>query len=311
MLFSEDIDHIRALSRDADAFEALVRLFQERVSAALSRDPEAQDVFNWSVFLAQSSDVFVAYDADLRYVAVSRKGASLVGRKAEEVVGKTNAELIGPAAESIEPYVRRCFDTNNKVFVVHEIPTSDGVKLYDSIYTPIAGEEGQVQFAVGICRDVTEDKRRMKLLEQTVEAQAATLQELSTPLLHISPGVLLIPLIGKIDDRRAQKMTEVLMRGIAEFGAHTAIIDITGVSNVDDHVANTLLGGARAAGLLGASVVLTGISPEVAQTLVALRTPLQGVATYSSLQQGFTSVVRRGAPDSPSRRGRRASSVSR
>jgi anti-anti-sigma factor len=114
------------------------------------------------------------------------------------------------------------------------------------------------------------------------------LAELSTPLIPISDQVMVMPLIGALDSRRAQQVLETLLHGIAERGAQVAILDITGVSVVDTHVAKALIQAAQAVSLLGAKVVLTGIRPEVAQTLVGLGVDLRGIVTHSTLQSAIS-----------------------
>lgn len=293
MIGAEDLQLLRECSRDEHAFERLQELFTRRTQAEPTSAPPADPGFDLELFLRQSIDVFVAYDTDLRYTGINQLGASLLGKTPDQVIGRTNAELIGPGAAGIEPYLKQCFATESKVFIVHEIPTSAGPRLYDTVYTPVIDETGTATRAVGICRDVTEQKLRVQQMEKTLAAQASTLDQLSTPLLHIHAGILLVPLIGALDDRRMHQMTEVLLNGISGFGAHTAILDITGVSNVDHRVANALVAGARAARLLGARVVLTGVSPAVARTLVELGADLGGIATHGSLLQGFEAVLQR------------------
>ena len=141
--------------------------------------------------------------------------------------------------------------------------------------------------------DVTERKRAEEALrqsialEETIQAQNAVLAELSTPLIPISDQIVAMPLIGSVDSRRAQQVIETLLQGIAASGAQVAILDITGVPVVDTQVADALIRAAQAVKLLGAQVVLTGIRPEVAQTLVGLGTDLRGIITRSSLQSGI------------------------
>jgi anti-anti-sigma regulatory factor len=124
------------------------------------------------------------------------------------------------------------------------------------------------------------------------QAQAAALAELSTPLIPISDTVVVMPLIGAVDARRAQQVLEALLEGIGSSGADVAILDITGVPVVDTMVANGLIQAAQAARLLGATVMLTGIRPEVAQTLVGLGVDLRGIVTHSTLQSGIAAVLR-------------------
>jgi anti-anti-sigma factor len=141
--------------------------------------------------------------------------------------------------------------------------------------------------------DVTERRRAEEAVRQSQEqaemilAQQAALAELSTPLIPISEHVMVMPLIGAIDSRRAQQVIETLLAGISRNGAQVAILDITGVPLVDTQVANVLIQVAQSVKLLGARVVLTGIRPEVAQTLVGLGASLAGIVTLSTLQRGI------------------------
>jgi rsbT co-antagonist protein RsbR len=143
-----------------------------------------------------------------------------------------------------------------------------------------------------VVRDLTAQQRaeqeRLALQEQVIAAQQAALRELSTPLIPIAEGVVAMPLIGSIDRGRAQMVVEELLRGVANNRAATAIIDITGVPVVDTQVAGALVRAAQAVELLGARVLLTGIRPEVAQTLVGIGVNLGSIITRSTLQDGIT-----------------------
>ncbi|HJZ48543.1 MAG TPA: PAS domain S-box protein [Roseiflexaceae bacterium] len=144
---------------------------------------------------------------------------------------------------------------------------------------------------VCVVRDVTEQKQieedRVRLQNEIIQTQAAMLVELSTPLIPIDNNVMVMPLIGTLDSRRAQQVIDALLAGVAESRTQVAIVDITGVSVVDTQVANALIRAAQSVKLLGAQVVLTGIRPEVAQTLVGLGADLTGLITRSSLQSGI------------------------
>jgi rsbT co-antagonist protein RsbR len=144
---------------------------------------------------------------------------------------------------------------------------------------------------VCVVRDLSEQKRaeaeRIRLQDEIISSQAAALAELSTPLIPISDEVMVMPLVGTLDTRRTQQVIDTLLEGIAASKAQTAILDITGVPVVDTQVANALVRAAQSVRLLGAQVVLTGIRPEVAQTLVGLGNELGGIVTRSSLQSGI------------------------
>jgi rsbT co-antagonist protein RsbR len=143
-----------------------------------------------------------------------------------------------------------------------------------------------------IVRDITFQQRaeqeRLDLQEQVIAAQQAALRELSTPLIPLADGLVAMPLIGSIDSGRAQQILDELLYGVASNHAATAIIDITGVPVVDTQVAGALVRAAQAVELLGARVVLTGIRPEVAQTLVGIGVNLGSIITRSTLRDGIT-----------------------
>jgi anti-anti-sigma regulatory factor len=138
------------------------------------------------------------------------------------------------------------------------------------------------------------EAERARLQEDMIRLQATALAELSTPLIPINDRIMVMPLIGSIDSRRAQQVLQTLLSGIADSRAEVAILDITGVSVVDTQVANALVQVAQAVRLLGAQIMLTGIRPEVAQILVSLGIDLQGIITHSTLQSGIAYALARG-----------------
>jgi rsbT co-antagonist protein RsbR len=123
--------------------------------------------------------------------------------------------------------------------------------------------------------------------EQLIHDQAARIRELSTPIIPVHTGVLVLPLVGAIDSYRAGQIMEALLEGIGREQADVVIIDITGVPMVDTGVGNYLLQAARAARLLGSRVVLVGISAEIAQTIVQLGVDLSDITTHADLQAGI------------------------
>ncbi|MDT5269343.1 MAG: two-component system, cell cycle sensor histidine kinase and response regulator CckA [Acidobacteriota bacterium] len=131
------------------------------------------------------------------------------------------------------------------------------------------------------------ESERTHMREEVIRVQDELLAELSTPLIPLNPRVVLMPLVGEIDAKRARRMLEALLRGLEQTRAPVAIIDITGVPNVDAHVADTLVKAARAARLLGTEVVLTGIRAGVARTFVRLGVELNGLNTRKTLQEGI------------------------
>jgi rsbT co-antagonist protein RsbR len=118
------------------------------------------------------------------------------------------------------------------------------------------------------------------------------IQELSTPIMPIHDGILALPLIGQIDDERANKITERLLDEIRARQARIIIIDVTGVSQMDRAVAAGLLRAARAVQLLGARVLLVGIRAEIARTVAQLDVDMSGLVTLANLRSGIEYALR-------------------
>jgi rsbT co-antagonist protein RsbR len=123
--------------------------------------------------------------------------------------------------------------------------------------------------------------------EQLIRNQALQIRELSVPIIPLHTGILVLPLVGAIDSHRAGQVMEALLEGVAREQAEVVIVDITGVPVVDTGVGNHLIQAARAAQLLGAQVVLVGISAEIAQTMVQLGIDLTRIVTRANLQSGI------------------------
>src|SRR5467141_5294306 len=120
--------------------------------------------------------------------------------------------------------------------------------------------------------------------ERVIREQQEAIRVLSTPVLQVRERLLILPIIGVMDPQRARQLTEQLLRGIRTNRAKVVVIDITGVPVMDASVANHLVQTVEAARLLGATVIITGLSPEIAQTLVTIGVDLSEMATVGDLQ---------------------------
>jgi rsbT co-antagonist protein RsbR len=129
--------------------------------------------------------------------------------------------------------------------------------------------------------------------EQVIIRQQQELMELSTPVVTLWDGVLALPVIGTLDSARTQVVMENLLQRIVETGAAIAIIDITGVPTVDTLTAQHLLKTVAAARLMGADCIISGIRPQIAQTIVHLGVDLGTVMTKATLADAFTIALRR------------------
>ena len=187
-------------------------------------------------------------------------------------------QIVGQGAAEIE---YRVIDSHGQIHWLHD----RGLLARNAEGIPIRID--------GIATDITARKQAQEAQilrlqqEETIRIQEALLRELSAPILPIDRDTLVMPLIGMIDERRAQHILEVLLTRIATEQAELVIIDITGIPMVDTYVANGLMHAAQAAGLIGVQVVFTGIRPEVAQILVTLGIDLSRMVTLSTLERGI------------------------
>lgn len=128
--------------------------------------------------------------------------------------------------------------------------------------------------------------------EQLIGKQQEVMRELPTPVLQVRERLLILPVVGVLESYRSRQLTEQLLNSISANRAKVAIMDITGVPLVDSRVANHLLQTVSAARLMGATVILTGLSPQIAQALVAIGVDLSGVNTTVDLQSGLEEAER-------------------
>jgi rsbT co-antagonist protein RsbR len=247
-------------------------------------------------------DTIYVKDREGRFEVVNQAMAQLLGvASPDALIGKTDRELFPPElASQYGADERALIDTGIPLLDKEEpVQYADGtLHWFVTAKVPLRDAQGRIIGLVGRGQDITERKRieaeRQRLQDELIQAQALALQELSTPLIPISDTVLVMPLIGRIDERRANQILEALLTGIQTQQADLAIIDITGVNVVDTQVAHALIQAARAVKLLGAQVVLTGLRPEVAQTLVSLGVDLSDIVTRATLQSGIAYGLSKG-----------------
>ena len=133
----------------------------------------------------------------------------------------------------------------------------------------------------------------LKSREELIQRQQREMMELSTPVVQLWDNIVALPLIGTLDSERTQVVMESLLQKIVETGAAIAIIDITGVPTVDTLVAQHLLKTVAAARLMGADCIISGIRPQIAQTIVHLGVNLSEVTTKASLADAFAIALKR------------------
>jgi len=190
-------------------------------------------------------------------------------------------------------YGRVALETRVFLGAFHHLLRTIGLKVVKEARSAEEGFEDFMSlkkiafFDIGLIVDAMVFER-----ERTIRRQQEAIKDLSTPVLQIRDRLLMLPIIGAIDTHRARMITEALLHAIRAARAKVVVIDVTGVSAVDTKVANHLLQTVAAAKLMGATVVVTGLSAEVAQTLVNLGVDLTRLHTIGDLQGGIEEAER-------------------
>ena len=217
---------------------------------------------------------------------LTREGVvTSMNRAAEEITGFTRAEALGRnVAEWIAPeHLERSLNMLGRKLAGDErtryeldVVRKDGRRITLEVSSRLITRDGQPAGIQGVARDITARK----------EAEAA-IRALSTPVLQVSDHLLIVPLIGAVDSARARQLTVQLLAAIRERRARAVVVDITGVVAVDADVANHILQTIAACRLLGAEVVITGVSRQIAQTLVESGVDLRGLSVMGDLRSGI------------------------
>ncbi len=219
----------------------------------------------------------------------------MIGYDAATIIGMPVPQFHADAREQLEDILQQVTSQGLWQGEVRYRRKDGSTFLAHSSSFAVRDSNGSLLILIGIIRDLTEQHRaeeeRMALQAQMIEIQRAALRELSTPMIPLADEVVVMPLIGNIDSSRAYQILETLLEGVAKHQAEVVILDITGVQMVDTQVASALVRTAQAVKLLGARVVLTGISPKVAQTLVHMGADLGNIVTLSTLQSGIAYVL--------------------
>jgi rsbT co-antagonist protein RsbR len=262
-LLTELITHLRK-SRTQLREEWVQRITEAELLTAMTRDEifaEATSVYDSYVQALETGtlEALQAYARNLSERIIPR------GVETHEVVGIVLL-LRDVLARSLFAKDRTDFTVLNRVLDAYE-PAANRIAI---------------TVAVGFVQE----------RERVIREQQEAIRELSTPVLQVRERLLILPIIGLIDPHRARQLTEQLLRGIRTNRAKVVVIDITGVAAMDATVANHLVLTVESARLLGATVIVTGLSPEIAQTLVNIGVDLGKMNTVGDLQGGIEEAER-------------------
>ncbi len=223
-----------------------------------------------------------ALDRDGVYLLQEGKGNETAGLRDNQYLGRSLFEIYGH--EGMEPIKNAIAGEAS-----HSPPMPlQGIHI-ESWYVPVY-EPGCDAAMVGITLNVTEAKRREdELLAklEVIERQRETIRELSTPIIEVWDDVLALPIVGLVDSVRTAELMDNLLQTITRTRSRFAILDLTGVQDVDTSTASHLIGLIQAIRLLGAEGVLTGIHPNIAQTIVAIGVDLRHVRIFAKLRDAL------------------------
>lgn len=239
--------------------------------------------------------VFVKSAEDRRYVHWNKACVERTGISAERALGKGLHDLFdAELAASLEEADKKVLTGGEVIPFEEVIPGPHGPRLFLTKKKPIRDEDGRALFLIGVSQDITDRKEAEEALRKTSEELhetrtnlLETIRELSTPVLPIHDGVLVVPLVGHMDSQRSSQLTEALLSSIERHRAEMVIIDITGLEIIDTAVASHLIQTTQAAALLGTECVLVGIAPSIARTLVQIGVDFGTLTTRRDLQAGM------------------------
>lgn len=240
-------------------------------------------------------DPLVVLDSALTAQRINRAALQLFGHSRADWSTLPLATLLG--SEALAARMAEALRAEEPIPNLEIVCRSRDGRAVDMTLSASPMRDGATIKLVCVFRDITASKRieaaQLQNLrqEEIILAQRAVIAELSIPLIPINDRILVLPLIGSVDAQRAQRVIETLLTGIVERRAEAVILDVTGVAVVDAPVAALFLRAGQAVKLLGARFILTGIRPEVAQTLIRLGIDLSVVLTQSTLQSGIASAM--------------------
>jgi len=279
----------------------------------------------YEALLEHARDIILFIGADGRILEANRAASLAYGFSREELEGMHIGDLRAKATHGdIAPQINAALQKGILFETMHR--RKDGSTFPVEVSSKSISDDGKV--LVSVIRDITARKQaeeelyaahaaleakieertaelartnralaeRIEALtsaQETIAAQAEELFAVSTPVLPLWRGLIVLPLIGELDEMRIERLMERLLAGVVEGRARVALIDVTGVPTLTDEAVEGLAKAVRAARLLGAEVILTGIRAEAARTFSTCETAVTALATHATLARGLAAALRK------------------
>ncbi|KPL88773.1 PAS domain S-box protein [Herpetosiphon geysericola] len=275
MLTSNTLSNVTIDTRDE--LGQVATSFNSIASAMVESSSQRQAIVD------HAAEAIITYDQQGIIRSANRAAERILGRNVDQL---NIAEVLGVELASLQQ------QTGAAEFDVR-LPNGE-TQPVEMVLGTMQTDEHQLWIA--FLRDIQIRRRteqeRNQLQAEMIRGHTAMLARLSAPLIPLSDTVMVMPLVGALDGERLQQITNNLLDGISSQRARVALLDMTGVPNVDREVASRLLRAAQGIRLLGANLILTGVQPDVAQALISVGGNLDDLQTYPTLQQGIRTVLR-------------------
>ena len=239
--------------------------------------------------LDNTTDMVSLSDLQGRFIYINPAGMALLGRAGEDPSKLTIHDLLNPEEMArAEELIRPSITERGLWAGERRILRNDGSQVTVSeVIALLKDARGEPDAIATIARDLSEPKRLEASLKEAIAA-------LGAPILKVARGVLALPLVGRLDRVRAARIMDDLLRAIAETRAKAAVLDLTGVKEVDGATIEHLFQVIAAASLLGAEALVSGISPAVARAIGELNLETRGLRTFGTLEEALTFAQRQG-----------------
>lgn len=266
------------------------------LEARLAAEQSSREAPSWLYATLDSADIGIwEWDITLDKITWTEATYRIYGCTRAEFDGTLDAVMTATLPEdrdTLAARIQHTLATGEPYSVEHRIRRRDGaIRWISARGRGMFDERGRPYRLSGTALDVTERKREeaegLAAQQRIIEAQREGLRQLGAPILSLADQTLAVPLIGLVSQERAEQINEVVLNAVRERSAKVVLLDVTGVPSVDTSAAQALVRAAAAVRLLGAQMVLTGVRPQVAQTLVELGVDLQTFVIKADLQSGI------------------------